>query len=284
MSSLSLPSAVPVGLQKAGTSAGESIQMKENTSQKGIISTLYYFGTASSEPVPNQYLYLLEKQTVASNVNIIPPVLPGIIETSQETLNELKQLSGLTWEQLAKVLNVSRRSLHFWASGKPISSFNEEHLRPLLATIRYIDRGSPDINRGALLQPQQGSTIPLDLLIAGKNEEVKRLLGAGTAVEKPKLRPLSPEAIASRILPSPEHLIDASQNKIHREVGRSRPARKTKKSKSVKQKTERVDFSHEIIKDSEDSKVLIKEFLELSESSLNKVWADAEEDEAWKDL
>jgi hypothetical protein len=34
----------------------------------------------------------------------------------------------------------------------------------------------------------------------------------------------------------------------------------------------------------DDSQILVKDFLELSESSLNKVWLDPEEDEAWKDL
>lgn len=36
--------------------------------------------------------------------------------------------------------------------------------------------------------------------------------------------------------------------------------------------------------DADDSQILVKDFLELSESSLNKVWLDPEEDEAWKDL
>ncbi len=36
--------------------------------------------------------------------------------------------------------------------------------------------------------------------------------------------------------------------------------------------------------DVDDSQILVKDFLELSESSLNKVWLDPEEDEAWKDL
>ncbi|MBS3030077.1 MAG: hypothetical protein HCA25_24315 [Dolichospermum sp. DET50] len=36
--------------------------------------------------------------------------------------------------------------------------------------------------------------------------------------------------------------------------------------------------------DTDDDKILVKEFLEMSESSLNKVWLDPEEDEAWKDL
>lgn len=36
--------------------------------------------------------------------------------------------------------------------------------------------------------------------------------------------------------------------------------------------------------DADDFQVLVKDFLELSESSLNKIWLDSEEDEAWKNL
>ncbi len=36
--------------------------------------------------------------------------------------------------------------------------------------------------------------------------------------------------------------------------------------------------------DIDNEKILVKEFLEMSESSLNKVWLDPEEEEAWKDL
>jgi DNA-binding phage protein len=36
--------------------------------------------------------------------------------------------------------------------------------------------------------------------------------------------------------------------------------------------------------DLDDSQALVKDFLELSQSSLNKIWLDPEEDEAWKDL
>ena len=34
----------------------------------------------------------------------------------------------------------------------------------------------------------------------------------------------------------------------------------------------------------DDLEILVKDVLELSESSLNKVWLEPEEDEAWKDL
>ena len=36
--------------------------------------------------------------------------------------------------------------------------------------------------------------------------------------------------------------------------------------------------------DSANSQLMVKDFLESSESSLNKVWLTPEEDEAWKDL
>jgi DNA-binding transcriptional regulator YiaG len=229
MSTLSLSRPTQECHENAGTSAGGSMKPFAGVSSQIIGSFPYYSGTASSDSILNWYLYVVEKQT-ASNTPITYS-LPLTTDSSQATVNELKQLSGLTWEQLAKIFNVSRRSLHFWASGKPISPFNEEHLRRLLATIRYINRGSADINRSALLQPQQGSTIPLDLLIAGKYEEVKRLLGAGKTVEKSVLKPLSPEAIASRIPPRPEDLVGALNDTIHKEVGRSRPAKTTRSLK-----------------------------------------------------
>lgn len=36
--------------------------------------------------------------------------------------------------------------------------------------------------------------------------------------------------------------------------------------------------------DADNSQVLVKYFLELSESSVSKIWLDSEEDEAWKNL
>jgi hypothetical protein len=206
-----------------GTSAGNAMKARPEAIPQFLGSSPSYMGTTSSESILDWYLQLMEIQT-ASDLPVIYS-LPITVESAQVNIHELKKLSGLTWEQLAKIFNVSRRSLHFWASGKPINPFNEGCLRSLLATIRYIDRGGSDINRGALLQPQQGSIIPLDLLIAGRYEEVKRLLGKGKATERPKLKPLSPEAIASRVPPPPEERVGIMHETLHKEVGRSRPAR-----------------------------------------------------------
>ncbi len=149
----------------------------------------------------------------------------NISATTPSALNELKKLSGLTWEQLAKLFNVSRRSLHFWASGQPISRFNQESLYRLLETLRYINRGNADINRHNLLNPGKKNQIPFDLLVAGQYEDVKKLLGRGGASHNPPLIPLSKEEFSLRTPQKPGVLGDALQDSAHKNVGRSRPAR-----------------------------------------------------------
>ncbi|BAU65678.1 hypothetical protein STA3757_30670 [Stanieria sp. NIES-3757] len=151
---------------------------------------------------------------------------------TQKSINELRRLSGLTWEQLAQLFNVSRRTLHFWASGQKINSFNEEKLNRLLGVIRSIDKGSASLNRDLLLKPNSDGTLPFDLLIAGKYPEVKDLLGSGNAPQRPKLNPLSEDVIKSRTPINPENLVDALQEPIHREVGRSRPAKSVRSRKN----------------------------------------------------
>ncbi|RUT03419.1 hypothetical protein DSM106972_050580 [Dulcicalothrix desertica PCC 7102] len=152
-------------------------------------------------------------------------------EVTRKALNELRRLSGLTWEQLAKLFNVSRRSLHFWASGQPLSHFNEENLNRLLGTIQYIDRGSASLNRSLLLKPDNNGKPLFDLLMLGKYEEVKQILGRGNAPNKPKLLPLSQEARLSRAPQKPEDLVDALQDKVELEVKRSRPVKAAKSQK-----------------------------------------------------
>ncbi len=92
-------------------------------------------------------------------------------------ISEVRRLSGLTWEQLAQLFGVSRRALHFWASGKPLSAQNAEHLQRLLAVLQRVDRGSASANRAALLAPIKG-VHPFDLLARHDYEDAVQLVGA----------------------------------------------------------------------------------------------------------
>jgi len=215
------------------SSTSASGAMRDSVTQRPTVVTVTVFpilsGTATNEPISDQDLLRILERTTSGLPLSFP--LANSAEANRSTLNELRRLSGLTWEQLAKLFNVSRRSLHFWASGHPLSRFNEENLNRLLGTIRYINRGSASINRNLLLSPGLDGRLLFDLLIAGEHEEVKRILGPGNAPQKPQLVPLSEDASMSRMPPPPEDLVDAVQEPIHREVGRSRPARAARSRK-----------------------------------------------------
>jgi hypothetical protein len=139
-------------------------------------------------------------------------------------LGELRRLTGLTWDQLARVFKVSRRSLHFWASGKPMAANNEEHLQRVLAVARKIDRGSATATRAALFAAREGGTLPFDLLAAGDYERVVSLLGSA---ETPRVRPprLTAAVRAARSPLKPEELVGALHDPIHPVSGQLRAAK-----------------------------------------------------------
>lgn len=144
------------------------------------------------------------------------PVGPAIME--------LRRLSGMTWEQLAGLFEVTRRTVHFWASGKALNSQNEEKLYRILSTMRQIDRGSAQENRDLLFSAATAGMAPIDLLRAGHYAEVVQLLGA-TSFERPTLTPLSETARSMRMPKSPEALVGALQGRINIGTGRTRVAR-----------------------------------------------------------
>jgi DNA-binding transcriptional regulator YiaG len=150
-----------------------------------------------------------------------------VAEPAGAAIGELRRLSGFTWDQLARIFHVSRRSLHFWASGKAMAPSNEEHLQRLLSVVRRIDRGSASANRAALLGICEDGSLLFDLLAAGDYERVLSLLGPGEAhrVSPPKL---SEEARAARAPHPPEELVGALQDRIHRDGGTVRAAKSVK--------------------------------------------------------
>jgi len=139
-------------------------------------------------------------------------------------LAELRRLSGLTWEQLAQIFGVSRRTLHFWASGKSLNARNEEHLWRLLDVLRKVDRGAADVNRAILLTDRDG-TIPIKLLEERRYDEFLQRVGEGPGRRSVARKPLSREAREARKPQPPEDLVDARQDRVHKDVGGGRAAR-----------------------------------------------------------
>ena len=83
----------------------------------------------------------LQAETRANSVNA---------ENATENLFEIRRLTGFTWNRLAQLLNVDRRTLNNWAKGTKIREKNRKHIAETLGVLRFIDRGSAEFNSSAL--------------------------------------------------------------------------------------------------------------------------------------
>jgi len=153
---------------------------------------------------------------------------PG--EAAQEAVSELRRISGLTWEQLGQLFTVSRRSVHFWASGKPLNAENETRLLRVLDIVRSADRGNARATRSALLDVQDGFSA-FELLVDARFDEARARLGVGVGRPRPVLGELSADAKAARAPLRPEDLVEAQHDRVHRDPGRARAARTVRNSR-----------------------------------------------------
>ena len=144
-------------------------------------------------------------------------------ENTQQAISELRRISGLTWERLGELFDVSRRSVHFWASGKPMNAGNEQRLIQVLDIVRAANRGDARSTRAALFEIKEGTTA-FALLAAERFREARAVLGDGTVRPRPPLAELSAAAKAARQPLPPEDLVDAQHDRVHRDRGRSRAA------------------------------------------------------------
>jgi hypothetical protein len=123
----------------------------------------------------------------------------GVAYQNSEVLFELRILTDFTWDQIARLFSVSRRTVHLWAGGGPMSRENEEHLHRMLGILRHADRGRTGDNRAALLSATNPvNRCAFDLLAARDYE---------SALEALQPREHSPVA-ARQFVPSAELLAE----------------------------------------------------------------------------
>lgn len=186
---------------------------------------LLSWGTSGAYSVSNLQEELKEHSSPTTSTGLVA----ALTVPAGEAIAELRSLSGLTWEQLARLMGVSRRSLHLWASGKPMAATNEEKLARVLAILKQLDRGAAAANRAWLLAPSSEGQLPFDLLKAGAYSQVIALYSrreqsfAQANTSTPVSRSTRDTATSS-----PDELVGALQDRIHRDVGPVRAARGVK--------------------------------------------------------
>jgi hypothetical protein len=135
----------------------------------------------------------------------------------QKSISELRLISGLSWDQLGKLFSISRRDFLFWASGESPSIENETRVKQMLDIIRSADRGDAHTNRAMLLDDTEGPSAFI-LLVDGRFDEACSKMGPGVGRRPgPLLGNLSEEARAARKPLSPEILVDALNDRVHRD-------------------------------------------------------------------
>jgi DNA-binding transcriptional regulator YiaG len=223
-------------LDKNVTSNSQPSSKNSSSSIYSAIFIINYSAIIPTESYDRHHLAALNMTTSGvkpepSSISPPQPTLP--IKTTQQTVNELRKISGLTWEQLAQLFDVSRRSIHFWASGQQLSTKNEAKLNRILDTVQYISRGSASINRSLLMEIASNDKSHLELLKTGEYRQVRDSIGAGNIPRNPKT--VQPTKEKSSTLPNPGDLVDALQNSIHREVGRARLAKSARSKRNSAQ-------------------------------------------------
>lgn len=83
----------------------------------------------------------------------------------RECVLEIRRLSGLTWDELARVFSVSRRSIHNWALGERLTDENAEKVRRVLTNVRKLFDSSPARTAG-ILRGMQGARPLLEELLS----------------------------------------------------------------------------------------------------------------------
>lgn len=72
---------------------------------------------------------------------------------------ELKADSGLTVAQIGRLLGVTRRSIHNWVAGSPISEIHADRIRDLSDLVFGLDASAADDRRERLLDSTKGPSL-----------------------------------------------------------------------------------------------------------------------------
>ncbi len=104
------------------------------------------------------------QHTIASNAprRVTPAKATALLERTPAILvRTLHDASGLTWEQLARLVGVSRRSIHAWATGARLTAHHQERLAELYTVITDLGGGDarPSRVRDLLLEPKAGGSL-----------------------------------------------------------------------------------------------------------------------------
>ena len=201
-----------------------------------VAGTLSTPGTTSAPMEAIVPYYQHEISTSSAGIQCVNlPITDEVEEPSNEitkqAICDLRRISGLTWEQLGELFGVTRRTVHFWASGK---SMNAENARQLMAVYEAVSQSMASdaaTTRALLFTVGPDGKSAFDLLRENQIPAAVALLGEGGQRLRPNLTPLS-ETVKQACAPlSPATLVDSVEASAPTQPRPGRAARTVRTSR-----------------------------------------------------
>ena len=102
-----------------------------------------------------------------------------VARTTSELIRAAHDTSGLTWDQISGLFDVSRRAVHHWASGGRVTA---RHTEMIAAFARLVDSApgeSAEMRRTWLFSAEPGQPSPIEALLASYRLERTPVVGSG---------------------------------------------------------------------------------------------------------
>jgi transcriptional regulator with XRE-family HTH domain len=93
------------------------------------------------------------------------PTEAALAQTTAMIVRDLYAKSGLTWEQLGRLLGVSRRAVHLWAAGGRVNSRHLELLTQLRGIIEQLPAGNASRRRALIFQARRAEPSIFDTFV-----------------------------------------------------------------------------------------------------------------------
>lgn len=94
-----------------------------------------------------------------SSGQIAKGATPRLSAEPARQVTELRILSGLTTDQVAKLMGVTRRSIHNWIGGSAMTRQNQQRVAELLSLVRSLPADTPEGRRDAVLDSSGGRSL-----------------------------------------------------------------------------------------------------------------------------
>jgi DNA-binding transcriptional regulator YiaG len=127
-----------------------------------IVMELLTGGTSLPAPLPSTSVSVQIFQTSpqAPRLDISDEEAIAALPELAKSVRSLHRRSGLTWDELAQVFAVSRRTLHNWSTGGKVSASHAQAISSVIRAVHQADTGNPELTRSKLLAPtEDGTTI-----------------------------------------------------------------------------------------------------------------------------